>query len=239
MQIRTRTLLVGAIVVGVAMGFLLRLASVDSTDKRSVELAPEPSPTPSQRLPEADRLSVAETPVVDNEPDSAARNPLQDMPDEVWHPRDKDEWQGMLVNTAVEQYCEASNYCGLALACNEQNVCGACSRDSDCASGEACVLDHCVVQEKVACRTRHDCTHLGEDALCLLSGLTGGDTRGNADMTSYCQLPVGGQEQVVDAERIARREALLAGKQIHPEVTSDNLFERLRAEPSAAASAGQ
>jgi hypothetical protein len=78
--------------------------------------------------------------------------------------------------------CEASERCGLATAC-VTGRCGACRLDAECASGEACALEHCVLATRVACRGRADCS---EGELCVLSGISA-DARGNSDMRAYCQ----------------------------------------------------
>lgn len=227
---RTFAAIAAALIIGGAAGLLWRSAAGHGPEAPEVERLIEPT-RPHAMRPRMDppagpapMLAASEA----AEPDEGApRNPLMDAPRDELHPRDPDEWQGMLVNTAVQQYCEATDFCGLALSCSPEQRCGPCTEDSQCASGEACVLDHCVIAENVTCRTRSDCAHLGDDALCLLSGLTGGDPRGNADMRSFCQVPAGGMEQVASAERETRRQALLAGQKFEPAVTSDALFERL------------
>ncbi len=95
--------------------------------------------------------------------------------------RASDEWQGMPVDEQQAQ-CDTSERCGLATACIAGR-CGGCSADRDCASSEACVLDHCVRSELVACRSRSECRG---DELCVLSGISS-DARGNGDMRAYCQ----------------------------------------------------
>ncbi len=109
-------------------------------------------------------------------------------PEDCLHPRDPDEWQGMLVDICLRATCDEPARCGLALAC-VGGYCGPCAEDSDCATGEACVLDHCVLSDNVACRSSRDCEG---DALCILSGSTGGAARGNEDMTAYCNPSGGG-----------------------------------------------
>jgi len=153
-----------------------------------------------------------------------------------YHPRPADEWQGMLVDLSQRQYCEASSYCGFGLACLDDGACGPCQRDEQCASGEACVLDHCVPRDSVGCRSRSDCVADGEDALCVLSGLTGGEARGNSQMTSYCQAPRGGVEQddsVIDERRAARLAEAAAQTPVEPPVSVADLRTRLDAELDA------
>lgn len=102
-------------------------------------------------------------------------------------PRPSSEWQGMLVDLAVTPYCTESSACGLARACVAR-ACTACRHDSDCATGEGCALDHCVLMTLIECRRRADC---GADAACILSGYSDGP-RGNRDMKSHCVSSRGG-----------------------------------------------
>ncbi len=124
------------------------------------------------------------------------------LPAPSYHPRPEGEWDGMLVDTSIQPYCAGAASCGLGRACIE-NRCTVCSRDSDCARGEACVLDHCVEQAKVTCRSREDCRG---DELCVLSGYSA-DPRGNRDMEATCMEPRGGEEPdpslVFDPDEIA------------------------------------
>jgi hypothetical protein len=104
--------------------------------------------------------------------------------------RPQGEWQGMLVDLAVQPPCLDSSPCGLARACI-QGVCTACSVDSDCAAGESCVLDHCVKNERVQCRSTKDCS---DEGTCILSGYSS-DPRGNSDMSSRCIARLGGSNK--------------------------------------------
>lgn len=106
-----------------------------------------------------------------------------------FHPRDDGEWQGMLVDLTSQAVCGAADGCGLAMACHDA-VCGPCTQDSECASGEQCVLDHCVESRNVSCTTAWDCR---ADELCVLSGYSS-DIRGNRDMLAFCQSSAGGEE---------------------------------------------
>jgi len=145
------------------------------------------------------------------------------------HPRPAREWQGMLVDVSQRQYCEASSYCGLALACLDDRKCGPCQRDDQCASGEACVLDHCVASASAACRTRADCA---PDELCVLSGLSGGDPRGNTGMRAFCRPSSGGRpqdESAPDARRAARLAEAAAQQPVAPPVSPRDLRARLDA----------
>jgi hypothetical protein len=105
-----------------------------------------------------------------------------------YYPRPAEEWQGMLVDLSVMPPCESSAGCGLARACVE-GTCGPCVADSECAAGEGCVLDHCVRTELIECRRAAECA---ADALCILSGYTGGTARGNEDMRAHCLSSSGG-----------------------------------------------
>jgi hypothetical protein len=99
--------------------------------------------------------------------------------------RDPQEWQGMLVNLTIRTHCDVSQNCGHGLACLDDKQCGPCSNDSDCVGGERCVLDHCLLADKVTCRTRADCR---DQDLCMLSGRSP-DQRGNSETTSFCGRP--------------------------------------------------
>lgn len=98
-----------------------------------------------------------------------------------YHPRPETEWQGMLADRGATPPCY-EGFCQSALACVDQQ-CGPCSKDSECVSGEVCVLDHCLVKELAQCRRASDCP---EPELCVLSGLSDGDMRGNRDMKALC-----------------------------------------------------
>ncbi len=159
---------------------------------------------------------------------------------DVLHPRPAHEWQGMRVDLSQRQYCEASSYCGLALACLGDQRCGPCQRDDQCAAGEVCVLDHCVLAANAGCRTRAECGGAGDDAMCVLSGLTGGEPRGNAAMRSYCRSSWGGtpqDESAPDARRAARLAEAAAQQPVAPPVSARDLRARLAAELDAQAPA--
>jgi len=136
-----------------------------------------------------------------------------------WHPREPAEWQGMLVNAAAVPPCESSAGCGLARAC-VQGTCVACARDSDCAAGEACAMDHCVVQATMACRGRADCA---SGQLCVLSGYSS-LARGNEGMRAYCLDPESG-----DGTRPPFPEA---APDPRTELPDDDLIKRARAAAS-------
>lgn len=80
----------------------------------------------------------------------------------------------------------------MARACVD-GQCIPCRKDDECLLREVCVLDHCIRKELMGCRSRADCR--GEDSLCVLSGYTSMDLRGNAEMTASCLLPVGGRSE--------------------------------------------
>jgi Cys-rich repeat protein len=87
----------------------------------------------------------------------------------------------MPVDPGMQAECDGrSQTCGMAMACLGER-CGPCGTDADCASGEVCVLEHCLLREHVACRHQADCG--GE--MCILSGYSA-DVRGNADMRAEC-----------------------------------------------------
>jgi hypothetical protein len=102
-------------------------------------------------------------------------------PTSTYKARPEGEWDGMLVDLAVQPPCVDGGHCGLARACIA-DVCTACERDLDCDRGEACVLDHCLRQTQVRCHSSQDCP-VGEK--CVLSGYSP-DPRGNAGMSADC-----------------------------------------------------
>jgi len=102
-----------------------------------------------------------------------------------FQPRAEGEWQGMLVDVAVRPPCESTQSCQLSLACVE-GTCGPCQVDSDCAGGESCVLDHCLLQNRAACTRARDCQE-GELCMILSEGSDAlRDIRGNLFLSSSC-----------------------------------------------------
>ena len=150
------------------------LTSYDCALSDAAILAMHPDPAPPV-YPPCSRVDPSEpggTCIDDSDPDAES----------CLYPRDPAEWQGMRVNMCLRALCETSAGCGLAAACLPDGMCGPCARDSDCASGEACVLDHCVLSENVRCRSQRDCG----GALCVLDGDCGGTARGNEGMVAFC-----------------------------------------------------
>ena len=107
------------------------------------------------------------------------------------HPRNPDEWQGMLVHVDFMALCGAIDSCGLAMACIS-GTCGPCTADDQCGSNEVCVLDHCVMRDSACCRSYQDCD---EGQLCILTGYSS-DPRGNSDMLAVCQGTQGAADGV-------------------------------------------
>lgn len=117
----------------------------------------------------------------------------------VWHPRPSTEWQGMLVNTRQAPPCESSALCGLGRACKD-GICTACERSGECAPGEVCVLDHCLVEKLVRCRLTRECE---KGHVCILSDYSS-LPRGNEGMEALCSNPKGGAtHQPRNSEAIA------------------------------------
>jgi hypothetical protein len=136
--------------------------------------------------------------VADHAPTSAPFDPtdiaLTDAAQPNMQPRAAEEWQGMLVNLELQSLCEGENSCGLAMAC-VRGRCAPCSVDSQCAHGEACVLDHCVLKTHTQCRSRADCRN---EQLCVPSGYSA-DARGNAEMSATCLDASGNHEPIESA----------------------------------------
>lgn len=121
---------------------------------------------------------------VDMSVDAGTGTCIDDTPrSDCYHPRDPNEWQGMLVDICLRAQCDVSERCGLAAACLDDGMCGPCATDDQCGAGEVCVLDYCLLPENVSCRSYRECA---SGALCILSGITGGTPRGNEDMRAYC-----------------------------------------------------
>lgn len=98
------------------------------------------------------------------------------------HPRDPAEWQGMrMLVGSHTQRCEQAQDCSMPKGCIDGR-CLPCERDDQCAREEVCVLDHCLLEDLAACRSRSDCDS-GE--WCVMSGYSKG-RRFNSDTRSYC-----------------------------------------------------
>lgn len=123
---------------------------------------------------------------------SAAHQPV---PQPRFEPRDPDEWQGMRMDLTHRPPCDVSSRCGRGRAC-VGGECRACRADYDCERGASCVLQHCVLTNRMECRTRTDCKR-GE--LCVLSGYSS-DPRGNAQMRAYCLAAFGTGESLPEPE---------------------------------------
>lgn len=102
--------------------------------------------------------------------------------------RDPSEWQGMPIQPgSLQEECESPTGCGLAMACVSAK-CIPCRQNADCAAGEVCAVQHCVLESNASCRSRKDCR---EKELCILSGYTA-TPRGNEEMTAKCTAESGG-----------------------------------------------
>jgi len=138
-------------------------------------------------------------------------------PAPTYFPRDPQEWQGMLVNLAIHPACAQSSDCGLARACRDQ-VCAPCRSDPECAPGESCVLDHCLITARVRCRTRRDCPG-GEQ--CMLNEFSS-DPRNNAEMESFCSGALKPRKQEWKAPEVDDRAP------VHPSVQAEELLKQLK-----------
>src|SRR4029079_17336818 len=107
-----------------------RQAPLRMPTDRSVHFTAAPTPSPVKGL-SAQRAETVQTPSPDHD---RGRVP-------VYFPREKGEWQGMLVNMTLRAQCDTSSRCALAAACLD-GLCGPCSHDRECADSEVCVLDH-------------------------------------------------------------------------------------------------
>ncbi|MFE8604389.1 hypothetical protein [Archangium violaceum] len=217
-----RSLRLGAVLLGAlaVMGF--RMAFTPDAPGATPSLSPEPSSTTpvAVRSPGARPVldaNVGGTPV----PSARQEQGPGALPPRTPHARDPQEWQGMQVDLSVRAMCGEANHCGLAASCMEGR-CGPCGTDSDCSASEACVLDHCVPRENVACRTRHDCAG---GQLCALSGYSS-DPRGNGEMRAYCLDSSGGMPRPAEPTRAAPADP----SQPREPVVYDELMQRLSSE---------
>ena len=187
--------------------------------------APEVQPEVAARVDapasKAARVVPSAQPAVQREeaPPTPGRG---ELPPPSFRPRPEGEWQGMLVDESLQAVCGDEGVCGQAMAC-VSGRCGACQSDGDCEGGEACVLDHCVKSERVACRGRSDCRDA--DSLCILTGLSPG-VRGNESMSAVCSKSEGGVSETPDT---ALAVAPPAVKEPTP-VPLTKLLERARAQ---------
>lgn len=190
------------VVAGAVLGFgiydrLASSSSVDVTtrDRRKASPASTRSHHRPPQLPSEEGASNLGRGRDERDPTRPGAGPAI-----AYAPREPAEWQGMLVNTTFQARCDTSSRCGLAMACHTDQ-CGPCSNDSECANGEACSMQHCVVASLAACRTRADCPAA---ELCMLTGYAS-DARGNLDMRAYCS-----GSPPAEARRQEEEEAALA-----------------------------
>lgn len=181
--------LFGIGLLAAAIGWLIVQALPGCGDDRRDPGAPASTVSPLRKAEAPRPAAPSRRHVVRDDPAATPTAPAA-----AFHPRDPEEWQGMRVHLADRATCASTERCGLAMAC-QGGLCGACTVDGDCAAGEACVLDHCLRREAVACRSRRDC---GGAARCVLSGYSD-DPRGNGEMRAACLEPQGGTEQPADA----------------------------------------
>jgi len=190
--------------------------------KRVAVLQPEAAQRvdpPSRPSPPASSWEGTEQDAgVPSDPYANAKQPVQRR----FHPRAEGEWQGMRVRLDRQPICAGGQSCGLALACKDSR-CGPCLSDDECAEGEVCVLDHCVLEDAVGCTSRQDCE---DGSLCALSGYTAG-LRGNEDMRAFCLATSGGTPQSPEALETRRGTAAAP-----PPVQASAILEELKAHRS-------
>ena len=131
-----------------------------------------------------------------------------------YRPRPESEWQGMPVDETIRVPCRQSGICSMALACLSDGRCGACSADSDCAGGEKCVLDRCLLQDLVKCTTASDCP---EGELCVLTGLGGGD-KNNKGLRSLCS---GERRAPLQTREELAPELFVGGETVYTKIVED------------------
>lgn len=168
----------GLLVAGILLSSALWWGSTRKSPRVTVVVPPVPGSHPRAPVP---KTEVNEDPEVDQSFDAPLIQSGSTLVPK-YHPRAAGEWDGMLVDTSRPQICEKSENCGLALACTEGR-CGPCRLDRDCAVGETCVLDHCLLVHLAECRWKAECS--GEREICALSGYSP-DPRGNEGLRAYC-----------------------------------------------------
>ena len=142
----------------------------DGDDRRAI-------PAANHRAPHSTAVAVIHS------PDKEA--PTTVAIGEEYFGRDPKEWQGYLVQRDRRAHCAESQYCSLALACRDDGICGPCTEDAHCRPGERCVLDHCLIADRVGCRSRADCP----DGLCVFEDSGRSTFRGNEELSSRCLTP--------------------------------------------------
>lgn len=117
----------------------------------------ESPPVSSVRIQASVSMSQASQSPPERVGKAAAIAPKASLVDGRFKARAVGEWDGRLVDVVLREPCNDFGSCGLARACLADGVCGACSDDSDCDPGELCVLDNCLLTDRVHCRNRNDC----------------------------------------------------------------------------------
>lgn len=176
-------LIIGLLAAAIVGGQLFRR-------QRDLTRSPTGSHTDRER-PRRRKLSqfLANLDLIANVKTDLGATPAGDGPDGGIESRDPSEWQGMMVERDMLQAeCDGPQSCGMAMAC-KRHRCLPCQEDGDCAVGESCAVQHCVLTKRAGCRSRRDCLNLEE--LCVLSGYSS-DPRGNSEMTASCIGSTGG-----------------------------------------------
>lgn len=156
-----------------------------------------------------------------------------ELPAPQFKERPKSEWQGMRIDLSVAPACESTELCPFGQVC-KPGACGPgeppdadcrrclpCESDRECLRGEVCVLDHCVKQELVSCRSAADCP---AGVPCVLSGYSK-PPRHNDGMRAYCPdidgpgEPPGDEFESEPSERAAKE---------RPPTLHQKLEEKLR-----------
>lgn len=175
-------LFVSVLVAGAAWG----LRSEVEPGQAGLHHGPAPAAQPGALSAEPSP-SVAADPVITRAAELSEALPAP----QIYAERPVGEWQGMRIRPDDHWPCSQEGVCSMARAC-VQGQCSGCTEDAQCGQGEACVMDHCVLENHVECRRAADCGDA--ESKCVLSGVTAGDARGNAEMRAYCLSPWGGQE---------------------------------------------
>jgi hypothetical protein len=130
-----------------------------------------------------------------NVTDGGLSMPADISQSDPYFPRPQNEWRGMRVRRNFRAACTLPDGCGQALACLD-GFCGPCRESTNCADGEVCVLDHCVLEALADCASGSECP-VGN--LCVLSGYSPG-RRGNQTLRAFCLGPEGPSPDYVRRE---------------------------------------
>ena len=190
---RRRALAVAAGALGLLLGWLIFKVGIEPALARGK--LPRREAVTAAAEPNEARPSHAMRPPLPSVMPEVRTNPkalvpgVSEQPGTPYYERDLGEYQGRPI-PKLDIACEVASSCGRAAGC-VGGLCAPCRKDSDCAPGEACAVDNCLLPDNVKCRSRRDCP---AGWLCALTEdpVTG---RGNQGVRAYCDDPKVGHPQ--------------------------------------------